>query len=118
VSERNLLASTLGSATMTGAIAGIPYEPTAMDPDVRVLKIGGQSIMDRGRAALFPLLEEIVALKDRFKLLIGTGGGTRARHIYSIGAELELWPGTAASSWCTTTSRSFRSTSGSAASRS
>ncbi len=90
-SDRNTLPSSLGQAPMTGAhIAGIEYDPVAMDPEVRVVKIGGQSVMDRGRAAIFPLLEEIVALKDRYKLLLGTGGGTRARHVYSIGADLEL----------------------------
>ena len=89
--DRNALPSSLGQAPMTGAhIADIHYDPVAMDPEVRVLKIGGQSVMDRGRTALFPLLEEIVAVKDRYKLLIGTGGGTRARHVYSIGADLEL----------------------------
>jgi molybdenum storage protein len=89
--ERSTLPGSLGSSAMTGAaIAGLVYEPVAMDPDVKVMKIGGQSIMDRGRAALFPILEEIVAVKDRYKLLIGTGGGTRARHIYAIGSDLEL----------------------------
>ncbi len=89
--DRNSLPSSLGQSPMTGArIDDITYDPVAMDPDVRVLKIGGQSVMDRGRAAIFPLLEEIVAVKDRYKLLLGTGGGTRARHVYSIGADLEL----------------------------
>ncbi|HTV34468.1 MAG TPA: uridine kinase [Methylocella sp.] len=59
-------------------------------PDVTVVKIGGQSIIDRGRAALFPLVDEIVALRESHKLLIGTGAGTRARHLYSIAAELNL----------------------------
>ncbi len=89
--ERNTLASRLGTAAMTGGrLDGLAYEPVAMDPDVKVVKIGGQSIMDRGRVALFPILDEIVAVKDRYKILIGTGGGTRARHIYSIGSDLEL----------------------------
>ncbi|HLU68365.1 MAG TPA: hypothetical protein VKZ63_18905 [Kofleriaceae bacterium] len=89
--DRRSLPSALGQAPMTGGgLAGLEYDPVAMDPDVRVMKIGGQSVMDRGRAALFPLLEEIVSLKDRYKLLLGTGGGTRARHIYSIGSDLEL----------------------------
>ena len=89
--DRRALPSSLGQAPMTGGhIGSIEYDPVAMDPEVRVLKIGGQSIMDRGRAALFPLLEEIVAVKDRYKLLLGTGGGTRARHIYSIASELEM----------------------------
>ena len=89
--DRNSLPSSLGQASMTGGeIAGLDYNPVGMDPEVKVMKIGGQSIMDRGRAALFPLLEELVAVKDRYKLLIGVGGGTRARHIYSIGSDLEL----------------------------
>jgi len=59
-------------------------------PDATVIKIGGQSIIDRGRAALYPLVEEIVAVRKAHKLLIGTGAGTRARHLYSIAAGLNL----------------------------
>jgi molybdenum storage protein len=59
-------------------------------PDATVIKIGGQSIIDRGRAALFPLVDEIVAGRKAHKLLIGTGAGTRARHLYSIAAGLNL----------------------------
>src|SRR6266568_2320522 len=42
-------------------------------PDATVIKIGGQSIIDRGRAALYPLVDEIVAARKNHKLLIGTG---------------------------------------------
>jgi molybdenum storage protein len=59
-------------------------------PDATVIKIGGQSIIDRGRAAVYPLVDEIAALRKANKLLIGTGAGTRARHLYSIAAELNL----------------------------
>lgn len=59
-------------------------------PDATVIKIGGQSVIDRGRAAVYPLVEEIVAARNAHKLLIGTGAGTRARHLYSIAAELDL----------------------------
>ncbi|MDQ0506644.1 amino acid kinase family protein [Xanthobacter agilis] len=59
-------------------------------PDATVIKVGGQSIMDRGRAAVYPLVDEIVAARKAHKLLIGTGAGTRARHLYSIAAELNL----------------------------
>ena len=48
-------------------------------PDATVIKIGGQSIIDRGRAAVYPLVDEIVAVRKAHKLLIGTGAGTRAR---------------------------------------
>jgi len=59
-------------------------------PDATVIKIGGQSVIDRGRAAVYPLVEEIVAVRKAHKLLIGTGAGTRARHLYSIAAGLSL----------------------------
>src|SRR5262245_11657168 len=59
-------------------------------PDATVLKIGGQSVIDRGRAAVYPLVDEIVAARVDHQLLIGTGAGTRARHLYSIAAGLDL----------------------------
>lgn len=59
-------------------------------PDATVIKIGGQSVIDRGRAAVYPLVDEIVAARSSHRLLIGTGAGTRARHLYSIAAKLNL----------------------------
>ena len=87
--ERRLIDNALGESSLTEPMS-MKYEPVALMPDVRVLKIGGQSVMDRGRAALFPILDEVVAQKDTHKMLLCCGGGTRARHIYSIGANLEL----------------------------
>jgi molybdenum storage protein len=89
--ERRKLASRLAESTLTSNESlGFDYSPVAMMPDVRVMKMGGQSIMDRGREALFPILEEIVAKKDDQKLLICCGGGTRARHVYAVASDLEL----------------------------
>ena len=62
-------------------------------PDANVVKIGGQSVIDRGRAAVYPLVDEIVAARKAHKMLIGTGAGTRARHVYSIAAGLRAAPG-------------------------
>ena len=62
----------------------------AILPDVSVIKIGGQSLIDRGRAAVYPVVEELVAVKRSHQILIGTGAGTRARHAYSLAAELGL----------------------------
>ena len=59
-------------------------------PWVNVVKIGGQSIMDRGRAAVYPLVEEITSNLGRHKMILGTGAGTRARHIYSLAIDLGL----------------------------
>ena len=63
---------------------------TRLFPDVDILKIGGQSICDRGDKALPSVVREIVANKDKYKMLLTTGGGTRSRHIYSIGLELGM----------------------------
>ncbi len=62
----------------------------AILPEVSVVKIGGQSLFDRGRVAVYPLVEELVAVKRSHQILIGTGAGTRARHLYSLAAELGL----------------------------
>jgi molybdenum storage protein len=63
----------------------------AILPEVWVIKIGGQSILDRGAAAVLPILEELVeAKKAGINFILCTGGGTRARHVYSLGLDLEL----------------------------
>lgn len=59
-------------------------------PDVTILKIGGQSICDRGKKALPAVIKEIAANKKKHKMLLVTGGGTRSRHIYAIGLELGM----------------------------
>jgi molybdenum storage protein len=84
------IAGPLAGQPLTTQNAALSYDPVALMPDVRVLKIGGQSILDRGRKAVFPVLDELVASKDKHKLLLCCGGGTRARHIYSVASELEM----------------------------
>ncbi|HEY7406491.1 MAG TPA: uridine kinase [Candidatus Angelobacter sp.] len=59
-------------------------------PDVNVIQIGGRSIMDRGRSALLPLLDEIVANQAQHRMIIGVGAGVRSRHIFSVGLDLGL----------------------------
>ena len=90
--DRKTLDSLLADTSLTNAgDAGFDYQPVAVMPDVKVLKLGGQSLLDRGRKAIFPVLDEIVAARQRnVSILVMTGGGTRARHIYSIASELEL----------------------------
>jgi molybdenum storage protein len=81
----------LDDEELVEASARAPEE--AVLPDVSVLKVGGQSLIDRGRAAVLPLVDEILAARAEHRLLIGTGGGTRARHAYALAAELGLPPG-------------------------
>lgn len=59
-------------------------------PDVRLMKIGGQSICDRGVKALPGILKELVKNRIEHKMVITTGGGTRSRHIYTIGLEMGM----------------------------
>jgi molybdenum storage protein len=59
-------------------------------PDLNVLKIGGQSIIDRGREAVLPLVEELVEARKEHDLLVLTGGGTRSRHAYAIALDLGM----------------------------
>jgi molybdenum storage protein len=59
-------------------------------PDLNVVKIGGQSIMDRGREKLWPILDEIVAARGEYRIIIVTGGGSRSRHAYAIALDLGM----------------------------
>ncbi len=59
-------------------------------PNVKVIKIGGQSIIDRGREVVLPLLDEVVELRPDHHLLVLTGGGTRSRHAYAVALDLGM----------------------------
>ncbi len=71
-------------------IARTEASVSAILPDVNVVQIGGHSIMDRGRSALLPLLDEIVANQAEHRMIIGVGAGVRSRHIFSVGLDLGL----------------------------
>jgi len=59
-------------------------------PELNVIKLGGQSIIDRGSKVVLPILEEIVAARPSHQLLVMTGGGTRSRHAYAIALDLGM----------------------------
>ncbi len=59
-------------------------------PNLNVIKLGGQSIIDRGREVVLPLLAEIAAARKEHPLLVMTGGGTRSRHAYAIALDLDM----------------------------
>ena len=91
------LLTNLGEALVTGSLTDEQLiartrdaEPVKIIPDANVVKIGGQSFIDRGRSAVFPLIDEIVSNLSRHKMIIGTGAGTRARHAYSVGLDLGM----------------------------
>lgn len=86
--KSKLMGESLVSESFLDSLEDVPQQ--RLFPDVNVVKIGGQSICDRGKRALPAVIEEIVENKDEHKMLLMTGGGTRSRHIYAIGLELGM----------------------------
>lgn len=81
--RESLLDKDLAKKTLTPVIR--------MLPESIVMKIGGRSIMDRGQSAVYPVVETLNRLLDKGnKLILGTGGGARTRHVFSIGLDLGL----------------------------
>ncbi|MEL7409131.1 MAG: uridine kinase [Cyanobacteria bacterium J06558_2] len=97
LSQDSDILSDLGKSLISGSLSDerllaqtAMQPPIQILPDANLLKIGGQSFIDRGREAVFPLMDEIVENLGQHKMIIGTGGGTRARHGYSVGLDLGL----------------------------
>ncbi len=67
-------------------------EEFAIMPDVVMVGIGGQSIFDRGKGAVRPLVEELRMIREskKHKIVLAVGGGTRVRHTMSVGFDLGL----------------------------
>jgi molybdenum storage protein len=93
----NSMLTELGQRLVSGSLSDAAIQKAtevtpnfAILPWVNVVKIGGQSIMDRGRSAVAPVVDEIVANLHRHKMILGTGAGTRARHVYSLAIDLGL----------------------------
>jgi molybdenum storage protein len=86
--ETPLMAESLMDKSLLARTAsGDVFRPL---PRLNVIKLGGQSIIDRGRAALSPILDEIVPLRREHEILLMTGGGTRSRHAYAIALDLGM----------------------------
>jgi len=83
-----LARQTLLDKELTSPVAGV--RPVRLLPWLQVVKIGGRSIMDRGRDAILPLVDELRKLLPEHRLLILTGAGIRARHVYGVGLDLGL----------------------------
>jgi molybdenum storage protein len=64
----------------------------AILPHVKMVSIGGQSIFDRGKDAVLPVIDEIAAIRAKKSqaMVLCVGGGTRTRHTVSIAVDLGL----------------------------
>src|SRR5271170_318424 len=83
-----LARQTLLDGDLTRPVAG--GRPIRLLPWVQVVKIGGRSIMDRGANVILPIVDELRKLMQEHRLLILTGAGIRARHLYSVALDLGL----------------------------
>jgi len=83
-----LARQTLQDSDLTRPVAG--KRPIRILPWLQVVKIGGRSIMDRGPEAILPVVDELRKLLPEHRMLILTGAGIRARHLYSVGLDLGL----------------------------
>ena len=80
--RESLLDKKVMSSTETPVVRMLPF--------CHVVKIGGRSIIDNGKKAVYPLVDAIRDALGEFKLVIGTGGGARSRHVTSIGIDLGM----------------------------
>jgi len=80
--RESLIDKQVMSSTETPVVPMLPF--------CHIIKVGGRSIIDNGKKATYPLVEAIAAALPKFKLVIGTGGGVRSRHVTSIGIDLGL----------------------------
>jgi molybdenum storage protein len=83
-----LARQTLLDSDLTRPVAG--RRPIRLLPWLQVVKIGGRSIMDRGAEAILPIVDELRRLLPEHRMLILTGAGIRARHLYGVGLDLGL----------------------------
>jgi molybdenum storage protein len=95
--KADVMLTGLGQRLVSGSLSDVAIQQAtestpnfAILPWANVVKIGGQSIMDRGHSAVGPVVDEIVANLHRHKMILGTGAGTRARHVYSLAIDLGL----------------------------
>ncbi|WP_085317143.1 amino acid kinase family protein [Derxia lacustris] len=83
-----LARQTLLDGSLTRPVAG--GRPIRLLPWLQVVKIGGRAIMDRGAEAILPIVDELRRLLPEHRMLILTGAGIRARHLYGVGLDLGL----------------------------
>jgi molybdenum storage protein len=72
----------LSGAVVEDEIAILPY--------LNIINLGGKSIIDRGKAGVHGVLEELIELKGKYKFVVGVTGGIRVRHTMAIGLDFGL----------------------------
>jgi molybdenum storage protein len=83
-----LMRQTLLDRELVRPVGGTPI--VRLLPWLKVVTIGGRSIMDRGRDAILPVVAELRDALATERLLILTGPGIRARHVLGVGLDLGM----------------------------
>ncbi len=78
----SLLSQATRLSTATDVVPLLPF--------VKVIKLGGRSIIDHGSERLGPVLDELELAMREHKIIIGVGGGSRSRHVFGVGLDLGL----------------------------
>jgi len=62
----------------------------AILPSLNIINLGGKSIIDRGRAGVLGVIDELIELKANHKFVVGVTGGIRVNHTMAIGLDFGL----------------------------
>jgi molybdenum storage protein len=73
----------------TATLESLLMTRSLLDRDL-VRTVERPAIIDRGRGALLPVVEELRGLLPEHRMLVLTGAGIRARHVLSVGLDLGL----------------------------
>jgi molybdenum storage protein len=71
-------------------VEGAVTDEIAILPYLNVISIGGKSIIDRGRKAVFPVIEELVTIRKKYKFVLAVTGGVRVSHTLAMGLDFGL----------------------------
>ena len=85
--SRFMRESLVDKAVLSGAV--VDHE-IAILPYLNIINLGGKSIIDRGKVGVYPVLDELVSLKGKYKFVVGVTGGARVRHSMAIGLDFGL----------------------------
>ena len=84
--SRFMLESLVDRDVIEGAIT----DEIAILPYLNVISLGGKSIIDRGRKAVYPVIEELVEIRKHYKFVLAVTGGVRVDHTLAMGLDFGL----------------------------
>ncbi len=73
-----------------GIIEGAVTDEIAILPYLNVISLGGKSIIDRGRSAVYPVIDELVKIRKDYRFVLAVTGGARVSHTLAMGLDFGL----------------------------